>query len=127
MLIAKREKVQDKEIRTGEGRGARRRGMRQGVVFTLVCCTNAHPPSPTLLFPILVAFCCESISVFNLETMDLPFPQCLISDPWQNGHLIGYFIIQCPHIKENALVSVVRRPDSAISTYRISDFYNRAL
>jgi hypothetical protein len=25
--------------------------------------------------------------VFHLETMDLPFPQCLISDPWRNGHL----------------------------------------
>jgi hypothetical protein len=29
----------------------------------------------------------EFISVLHLETMDLPFPQYLISDPWQNGHL----------------------------------------
>ena len=86
VLIATTEKVQDKEIRTGEGRGwARRRGLRQGVVFTLVCCTNAH--LPTLLFPIFVAFCGGSISPFHLETMDLPFPQCLISDPWRDGHL----------------------------------------
>jgi hypothetical protein len=25
--------------------------------------------------------------MFHLETIDLPFPQCLISDPWRDGHL----------------------------------------
>jgi hypothetical protein len=68
-----------------EGGGGRRGRLCLGVVFTLVCFNSFRPP--TLLFPILVAFCCGSFSVFHLETMDLPFPKYLISDPWQNGHL----------------------------------------
>jgi hypothetical protein len=93
VLIAKTEKVQDKEIWTGEGGGGGGGGggLRQGVVFTLVCCTNAHP---SVSHP--CDFLLRSISVFHLETMDLPFPQCLISDPWQNGHLDISLCIMTP-------------------------------
>jgi hypothetical protein len=86
VLIAKTEKVQDKEIRTGEGGGGgEKEGAASGCCF-YSCVLYKRPPShPSVSHP--CGFLLRTISVFHLETMDLPFPECLISDPWRNGHL----------------------------------------
>ena len=91
MLFAKTEKVQDKEIRTGEGGGGgggRREGGNCVRVLFLLLYVVQTPTLPPFCFPSMWLSAADPFPCFmHLETMDFPFPQCLISDPWRDGHL----------------------------------------